>query len=66
LIADTPKVLFEGDFGIGSQVPAYDVSPDGQTFYFVRASRTQQQQNINIVLSWAEELKRLAPGGKRH
>jgi len=60
-----PKVLFQGDFAEGGQVPAYDVSPDGQHFYFLqRANKTQQQENINIVLNWSEELKRLVPGRK--
>ena len=61
-----PKVLFQGDFAVGGQVPAYDVSPDGQHFYFLQASKTQSQENIKIVLNWSEELKRLVPGGSKH
>ena len=54
-----------GDFAEGGQVPAYDVSPDGQHFYFLHAN-AQPQGNIKIVLNWSEELKRLAPGGRNH
>ena len=65
-VASAPKVLLQGDFALGNQVAGYDVSPDGQHFYFLRASKAQQQQNINVVLNWAEELKRLVPGGTSH
>jgi serine/threonine-protein kinase len=65
-VPDTPKVLFEGDFAAGGQVPAYDVSPDGQRFYFIKASRTQGAQNINVVLNWPEELKHVIHGGSGH
>jgi serine/threonine protein kinase/Tol biopolymer transport system component len=58
-----PKVVLQGDFAEGAQVPAYDVSPDGQHFYFLHASKAQPQGNIKIVLNWSEELKRLVPGG---
>jgi hypothetical protein len=46
--------------------PDYDVSPDGQRFLMLKpadqaeASPTQ----INVVLNWFEELKRLVPPGK--
>jgi hypothetical protein len=59
------KVVLQGDFAEGGQVPAYDVSPDGQHFYFLHAN-AQPQGNIKIVLNWSEELKRLAPGGRNH
>jgi len=66
-VPGAPKVLFEGDFAAGGQVAAYDVSPDGQHFYFIKASRTTQgAQNINLVLNWPEELKHLIHGGSEH
>ena len=61
-----PKVLFQGDFVLGAQVPAYDVSPDGQHFYFLQTSKTRSQEGIKIVLNWSEELKHLLPGGMKH
>lgn len=59
-----PKVLFQGDFAEGAQVPAYDVSPDGQRFYFVQQDpKTQEPARINLILNWSEEVKRLAETG---
>jgi serine/threonine protein kinase/Tol biopolymer transport system component len=61
-----PKVLFQGDFAEGDQVPAYDVSPDGQRFYFVQQDpKTQELERISLILNWSEEVKRLAPGAKK-
>ena len=56
-----PRVLFEGSyvttqFGPGRQY--YDISPDGQQFVMIKEAR---QPQINVVLNWFEELKRLVP-----
>jgi len=60
-----PKVLFEGDFREGDRIPAYDVSPDGQHFYFIqKLKQTDQRPTLDIVLNWPEELKRRVPAGK--
>jgi hypothetical protein len=34
-----PKVLFEGDFAAGGETSDYDVSPDGQYFYFIQEEK---------------------------
>lgn len=61
------SVLLQGDFTVGNQVPGYDVSPDGQKFYFVQQDpKTQQPANVNLILNWSEELKHLVPGGSKH
>ena len=61
-----PRVLFQGDFAKGGQVPAYDVSSDGQRFYFVQQDpKTQELARINLIVNWSEEVKRLAPVGKK-
>jgi hypothetical protein len=66
-IPGPPKVLFQGDFAVGGQAMAYDVSPDGHHFYFLQqANKAEQQKTINIALNWSEELKRLVPGGKNN
>lgn len=60
-----PRALFEGDFKAGDRIPNYDVSPDGQRFYFIQTNKlTQQQGKLDIVLNWFDELKRRAPAGK--
>jgi eukaryotic-like serine/threonine-protein kinase len=77
-VTGTPKVLFEGEFAglsgavgtlgfaTGDETSAYDVSPDGQRFYFIQEDKTPAQQaKINIVLNWSEEIKSLLTTGKR-
>ena len=50
--ASQPRVLFEGSY-----LPQFDISPDGQRFLMVK----QEDLQINVVLNWFEELKRLVP-----
>jgi serine/threonine-protein kinase len=63
----TPLVLFEGEYErdpIGNDARNYDVSSDGTRFLMVRReveSDRPQQQQLNVVLNWFEELKRLDP-----
>jgi hypothetical protein len=63
----TPVVLFEGKYErdpYGNDARNYDVSPDGARFLMIRReveSDRPQQQQLNIVLNWFEELKRLDP-----
>jgi serine/threonine-protein kinase len=58
--AEKPRLLFEGSYrdnftGVTSN---YDITADGQRFVMVKAEGTGQ---INVVLNWFEELKRLVP-----
>ena len=59
-----PQVLFEGSYRGGSSAPPgyqlYDISPDGQRFLMIKEAG-QQEAQINVVLNWFEELKRLVP-----
>ncbi len=58
--AGTPRLLFEGRYvSLGARA-AYDVTPDGQRFLMIKESE-QQVTQINIILNWFEELKRLVP-----
>ncbi len=64
--AETPTVLFEGSYSYGraNLTPQYDVSPDGQRFVMIKESSDQGEKpltQINVVLNWFEELKRLVP-----
>ncbi|MFB3060609.1 MAG: hypothetical protein ACE10C_04485 [Candidatus Binatia bacterium] len=65
--AQTPRLLFEGSYkygrqgGISSVVSYYDISPDGQRFVMVKETEVQEAKQINVVLNWFEELKRLVP-----
>jgi len=64
--AGVPETLFEGQFsgnlgGLGGNT-MYDVAPDGQRFVMIKVSEEQEAVGqINIVLNWFEELKRLVP-----
>ncbi len=64
LTAGTPKVLFEGSYVSHSVPPGfqyYDISPDGKRFLMLKEGTAQEQGQINVVLNWFEELKRLVP-----
>jgi len=60
---ETPQRLFTGRYIAHIEVPgnaAYDVSPDGTEFVMSKSSIPDLTQ-INVVLNWFEELKRLVP-----
>ncbi len=61
--ADTPKVLFEGNYATYNTMPAYDVTPDGQRFLLAKTSE-QGSREISVVLNWFEELRQKVPMGK--
>jgi serine/threonine-protein kinase len=58
---ETPQLLFEGTFIIRvfDWASNYDISRDDEEFIMVRQEEAQTQ--INVVLNWFEELKRLVP-----
>jgi Tol biopolymer transport system component len=60
--AGRPEALFEGSYR-STPVPAglqyYDISPDGQRFLMIKSDQAPAQ--INVILNWDEELKRLVP-----
>ena len=63
LVAGKPRELFEGRYVSHSNPPGYqyyDISPDGKRFLMMKEGQIQQVQ-INVVLNWFEELKRLVP-----
>jgi serine/threonine-protein kinase len=66
--AAKPKLLFEGHYeaGIFAFEPNYDVSPDGQRFLMIKGSEQESAPTqLNVVLNWSEDLKRLVPTGKK-
>ncbi len=59
--AETPRLLFEGSFDLSSpNVRNWDISPDGEWFVMLKEVGTQHSQ-INVILNWTEDLKRLVP-----
>ncbi len=61
--AGTPRVLFEGIYQRSAGGAAfYDVRPDAQRFLMVQAGEQGAGAGqINVILNWFEELKRLVP-----
>ena len=65
LTAGSPKILFEGRY-VSHSTPAgfqyYDISPDGKRFLMLKEGELSEAQGqINVILNWFEELKRLVP-----
>jgi len=64
-----PHMLFERQYvrTEAFHVPRYDVSPDGQRFLMLKPveQETAAPTQINVVLNWTEELKRLVPTGNK-
>ena len=61
-VAETPEVLFEGDYLIANGGPNYDVSPDGERFLMIKQiENPSEMPRIIVVQNWFEELRRLAP-----
>ena len=61
-----PEVLFEGSYvythAASTGMQYYDISPDGQRFLMMKeGDLPETQDQINVVLNWFEELKRLVP-----
>jgi Tol biopolymer transport system component len=61
--AGVPETIFEGQYYTGGDGNTYyDVAPDGQRFLMIKVSEEQEAvTQINVVLNWFEELKRLVP-----
>lgn len=69
-VAGKPRQLFEGPYlanQIGNARANYDVSADGQRFLMIKSMQQGQAvpTQINVVLNWDEELKRLVPVDKK-
>ena len=57
----TPTTLFGGDYyRTITGHPSYDLAPDGR-FLMVKSEEQASVSQINVVLNWFEELKRLVP-----
>jgi serine/threonine protein kinase/Tol biopolymer transport system component len=62
--AGTSRLLFQDGSFVGQG--NYDVSPDGQHFLMIREKESSNSpKELNVVLNWSEELKRLASSGKQ-
>ncbi len=58
----SPVVLFTGRYTFVQQLVNYNISPDGQRFLMIKEADAEEWPGqINVVLNWFEELKRLVP-----
>ena len=58
--AGTPRLLFEGEaYSIGPEGRRYDVDSEGR--FLMMKKEQQGAAQINVVINWFEELKRLVP-----
>jgi hypothetical protein len=63
--ASVPHLLFEGSYPTTGPLRSYDVTPDGQFIMSRwRFPPDQPVTTLNVVLGWAEELKRRVPTGQ--
>ena len=56
----TPQLLFEETYLYNGRRAVYDVTPDGQKFLMIKLGE-QRVAELNVILNWFEELKRLVP-----
>jgi eukaryotic-like serine/threonine-protein kinase len=60
LVVGKPRRVFEGHYATsGALFANYDVTPDGKRFLMVKGSVQEAPVQINLVLNWLEEVKRL-------
>jgi serine/threonine protein kinase/Tol biopolymer transport system component len=67
LAPGVPRLLWKGQFQRQSNTRGYDVTPDGQHFLMIQQKERPPTPvtQLVVVQNWFEELKRLAPTGKR-
>jgi len=65
--AGTPRMLFEYQKAACSPIRCYDITADDKRFLTERRAdfKPEPVTELNLVLNWFEELKRLVPNGRR-
>jgi hypothetical protein len=71
----TPQMLWRGRYALGTSSACgplgptssnSDVTADGHRFLMIKDNETESfPSQINVVLSWSEELKRLTSEGRK-
>ena len=66
LTAETARMLFEGRYFMQSNIRGYDVTADGQRFYFTQTKERPPIRATQMILvqNWFEELKAKVPTGR--
>ena len=57
-----PRRLFDrSKFLLNDRFHSYSVSPDGKRFFKIQRDPGSVPRQLNVILNWTEELKRLVP-----
>jgi Tol biopolymer transport system component/DNA-binding winged helix-turn-helix (wHTH) protein len=59
LVVGVPKMLFEGEYAFAGHLANYDVTPDGNGFVMIRGEQKSPWMQLNVVLNWFEEMRRI-------
>ena len=62
-----PVLLFENRFAVTHRPEVrqnYDISPDGERFLMIQNKQETTAPNLDVVLNWFEELRRLTAAGR--
>jgi eukaryotic-like serine/threonine-protein kinase len=60
-VSGAAQRLFSGPYAFGETPMNYDAAPDGQHFVVPRTRTEPAPRQLELVLNWFEEVKRLAP-----
>ncbi len=56
-----PRVLFEAEFAFANRLRDYDIAPDGKRFLMIQLPPEAAHSQLEVVVQWFEELRRLVP-----
>lgn len=63
--ASAPKKLFSGRYEPCRFGANYDITADGERFIMIKPEEETEPTQVNVVVNWFEELKRLVPAVKK-
>ena len=59
-VAGKPRTVFEGSL-VDTDARSHDISGDGRRHLIIRPSAPSTATQLNVIVNWFEELKRLVP-----
>ena len=51
-------VVLTGDFVRDINRPAWDISPDGNRFVFMKDSQSSETREMNVVINWFDQFRK--------
>jgi hypothetical protein len=58
--AGKPRIFFDGSF-VDVDARSFDVSADGRRLLIIQPSAPSTATQLNVIVNWFDELKRLVP-----